>query len=549
MQLQAWASSLGDRLKTRPTAFGAAMFVVAGLLGLHSLALPFGDDQGLYFYVAREWRSGRIPYRDVFDHKPPGIYVVHRLAMLVFGENTASIRIADLACLAVLGGLAARLAVPRGRPLPRGLLGVGAAVAVLLHFGFFDYWNTAQTEVWYTTLGFAAVALAARMQSLPRAALLSGVTTGLALLLKPTSICYAFVGFVILFWRGLGREDGARPSRAPMDAASLRRVTKLTAWFVVATIVPFATTILYFAAHGALGAMFDIVVLGNSHYARTFKNATTFVDTARHLFDFVRSLSTLGAVVLVSLVVRTFVAVRLRDREMLARYSLSASFILAGFAAVTMQQKFFGVHWVTMVGPMTYAVVVLVEDARAFLEKRGLGERLARVVPVLGVGVLYASSAFGDLPLLREAPHVYRYVTGQISREEYARFFFSVPMNYYQVDIDATSAFLRENARPGDTICVRGFSPQIYVQTGLRYEGRFFWTNFIFHPLSYRRADFIREEHDAIVRTRPRYVMAVKAQEGNGNIESRETYAPLGYTLVREFGSIQVLEYLPNRER
>jgi hypothetical protein len=51
----------------------AAGLVVAIVLGVASFVYPFGRDQGLYYYVGREWAlRGAIPYRDVFDHKTPG---------------------------------------------------------------------------------------------------------------------------------------------------------------------------------------------------------------------------------------------------------------------------------------------------------------------------------------------------------------------------------------------------------------------------------------------------------------------------------------------
>jgi hypothetical protein len=40
-------------------------------------ALP-GTDQGVFLYIGTETLSGSIPYRDVWDHKPPAIYYIKR---------------------------------------------------------------------------------------------------------------------------------------------------------------------------------------------------------------------------------------------------------------------------------------------------------------------------------------------------------------------------------------------------------------------------------------------------------------------------------------
>src|SRR4051812_13773256 len=75
----------------------AVLGVLGVLFGAVSLTYPFGRDQGLYYYVAREWVAhGSIVYRDVLDHKTPGIYALHALAIRLFGEHTWGIRIADL---------------------------------------------------------------------------------------------------------------------------------------------------------------------------------------------------------------------------------------------------------------------------------------------------------------------------------------------------------------------------------------------------------------------------------------------------------------------
>ena len=59
---------------------------------------------------------------------------------------------------------------------------------------------------------------------------------------------------------------------------------------------------------------------------------------------------------------------------------------------------------------------------------------------------------------------------------------------------------------------------------------------------AYRRADYAEKDRQAFVRSRPRFVVAVKKEEGRGNVESAETYFPLGYAIVAELGTMQVLE-------
>src|SRR5579864_7791604 len=85
---------------------GLSMFLAA-VVALPSLAYPFGRDQGLYFYVGREWLlRGALPYRDLFEQKTPGIYVVHAACIALFGERVWGIRVADVVAVALIGVLA-----------------------------------------------------------------------------------------------------------------------------------------------------------------------------------------------------------------------------------------------------------------------------------------------------------------------------------------------------------------------------------------------------------------------------------------------------------
>src|SRR5688572_12300501 len=78
--------------------------LLALAFGLVSLTYPFGRDQGLYHYVGREWLlRGSIPYRDMFEHKPPGLYILHALSVLLFGQKLYAIRVLDL-CATVAAG-------------------------------------------------------------------------------------------------------------------------------------------------------------------------------------------------------------------------------------------------------------------------------------------------------------------------------------------------------------------------------------------------------------------------------------------------------------
>ena len=62
----------------------AIAFLLAQLL-----CFGYGRDQGIYAVVARAMLDGGMPYRDAWDFKPPGIFLIYALARALFGEAQA----------------------------------------------------------------------------------------------------------------------------------------------------------------------------------------------------------------------------------------------------------------------------------------------------------------------------------------------------------------------------------------------------------------------------------------------------------------------------
>ena len=90
----------GDVLSI-PTAvvvagFTALAFVLRSSTFFHSVE---NWDESQFLLVARSLLDGHAPYTEIWERKPPGIFVLFAVAQLVFGRSVAAIRI--LGCLAV----------------------------------------------------------------------------------------------------------------------------------------------------------------------------------------------------------------------------------------------------------------------------------------------------------------------------------------------------------------------------------------------------------------------------------------------------------------
>src|SRR5262249_15855678 len=71
----------------------ALVFLTSLLIRLPLLPIPFERDEGDYAYIA--WRMGynEVPYHDWVDQKPPGVFVVYRLAMMLPMDSVSAIHL------------------------------------------------------------------------------------------------------------------------------------------------------------------------------------------------------------------------------------------------------------------------------------------------------------------------------------------------------------------------------------------------------------------------------------------------------------------------
>jgi 4-amino-4-deoxy-L-arabinose transferase-like glycosyltransferase len=58
--------------------------------------MRFGRDQGIYAVVADTMLAGGMPYRDAWDSKPPGFFLVCALARGLLGPHEWSIRVLEV---------------------------------------------------------------------------------------------------------------------------------------------------------------------------------------------------------------------------------------------------------------------------------------------------------------------------------------------------------------------------------------------------------------------------------------------------------------------
>lgn len=514
-----------------------AFSAMAVAMGLVSLAYPLGRDQGLYFYVAREWvLRGAIPYRDVLDHKTPGIYVLYALGVKLFGPQQWGIRLFDLVGIALIAMAVAELTVGPGERVRSGVRGATHLALSVLYYGYLDFWNTAQSELWYGGFAVAGVAAAYRIKNETRAATLAGLAIGTALVMKPPSMTIAVLAIALLVRRGLAATKGAS-----WTARGFAIARRLAFFGLGAAVVP-ALVLLYFAAHGAVGAMIDIVVGANGYYVKHERSVTTPAEIANTIRQYFWHYSPLFPALLLYLAVALARSWRQRKTSTaFDRHLVAFGLWLTAFGSVAMQGKYYLLHWTVILPSAALIAANALRDGLDHATSRPWLPKVAfaPIVLVLWLGAMWTNE--GPNMWRLGYMHVFRYGTKAEARDTFLDHFQAPGTEFWYLESDQVGGWLRTHTKEGDTVVVRGFQPEIYAIAERHHAGRFFWTTFITNPArAYRRDEWLKEDRDAIVAHPPRYAVALRdIQDGP---DSPGFFERLGYRRVETIGHFVIME-------
>jgi hypothetical protein len=237
---------LGPRRPGR--AFAGALVVLGlaaltGTLAWRSRGWPLIHDAPLMHYIAWRIGEGAVPYRDLFDMNFPGVYLVHVLALRLFGAGDGGWRAFDLAWLAAASLAAAALAAPWGR-----LAAAGAGLFFAAYHLAAGAWQTGQRDFLLCPFLLLAALGVARWAERPgeRTSLAwGGLALGAGITVKPHAGLFAAALLVLV---AVVARGGERPVAAPV------------AVFAAALAAPALAVVVWLAAAGALPAWYEIVV-------------------------------------------------------------------------------------------------------------------------------------------------------------------------------------------------------------------------------------------------------------------------------------------------
>ena len=510
-----------------------ALVLAAVLFALVSLSYPHGRDQATHGYIGLRWLEGKIPYRDTFDIKPPGVFFAHTFAYAVFGESMFALRALDLLASVLPTGLVLAFATlpkdavkaVRNRHVVRV-----AAFHTLIYFGTFDYWCTGQSETWCCVVASVAIHSAATESSRTRArsAFVQGLALGGMLLFKPPAvvIVLACIAFVLHAQRPHDRSLGAW----------VRHISTFGALSAAGVGLIVGPVLAYFALHQSLGAMFDVLVVTTARYAKTGSSAASLVDSIGEIFMMFATFNGLPLLLLAGAVVRSKSPGTTESAR--RRYRLGLLVFAGGVVAVGAQRKFFLYHWVLAVPALTFLAGSALADLHETIGTTGTERRfLPSQVTVLALVLLLVGGDGTDnvlrvaslLPELASAPKL-----------ESLDPAFVDPGHYHVDEYRTIARHVARISSANDDVLVRGFEPQIYLLAGRRYHGRHFWSLFVSGSVFSQPERFRDEDCRTFLSAPPKVVVAFNSDRPP--IEAGPTYVRMGYRKVADVSVFVVLE-------
>ncbi|MEK7576212.1 MAG: glycosyltransferase family 39 protein [Patescibacteria group bacterium] len=245
-------------LKHKKIYFYLASFIILSIviiLRISNLFVPFERDEGLYAYIAQRLSLGDIPYKDVFDSKPPMIDILYWIAFRIFGESELSVRI-FMNIYTFAGAYALYLITKRIFSYRIGLLSAITFLIVTMSPTVFG--QSANTEIFMALPIILAISLLWRGSETNnhRLFFLAGLLLGLAYLTKQVAIFY-IAGFIPLICLTIWLENNN---------------WKNLLLYIGGAIIPFGLSIIIYFLLGALQQYYEDTILFSISFAQQIPN-------------------------------------------------------------------------------------------------------------------------------------------------------------------------------------------------------------------------------------------------------------------------------------
>ncbi|MCZ6709563.1 MAG: hypothetical protein O7B25_04290 [Gammaproteobacteria bacterium] len=434
-----------------------AIVSIGILVGLPSLSYPFGRDQGIFALVARTILEGGLPYRDVFDFKPPGVFYMYAGIQALLSAEPWALRLVDLVWQIATALVLARL----GRKLISPFGGTASGIIYLICYYSLGFWYGAQPDgflvIW--VLGFVLLLTgpdaaddgdgAAAPVALSRIMIrpfLGGVLLGVAAMFKYPAASVLLLALV-------------RVGPASIRLGARERLLRFLSASLGLGVVP-ALWVMYAIATG----------MWNDFYAIEFEFTPKYIGVSHggwidSIYDF---LIAIGRGFRLPWWCRAGLVAALLASIYSARVRRTCAPLLIGFGlgliGIIAQGKYF-TYQVIVLLPWYALLAATVLD----LVLRTASDRVdsKRLTWVLIAGVVLAST-----PLV--AKDWIRWLRSDFGRRTSWLASFTTS-DFRASESDALATYFREQTRADEAVFIWGFEPQVYLLSDRRCPTRFIY--------------------------------------------------------------------------
>lgn len=511
----------------------AIVSLAALLFGLHTLAYPFRRDHGEFAATAQVILDGGVPYRDVWNPKPPAVLCLWTVILTLAGPKMVVARCMDL--LATV--LAAVLLTGLGRRLWGSLGGVASGVSyAALYFANLPS-DLAQNEGFMTVVVVISAVCFWRACNGGRSIWMAaaGLAGGVAVAFKyPIGLWLLFLGGWLLLDTGVG-------IRERLKRLSLVAIGALTVWVFLLG---------YLVAQQALGDFLESIRV-TSGYTRLWGSSRLLLIVSGALvFYFVGQQFGATALAVGSLFVRPSAG------ERRSLYIFVLGWFGLTLAAICVQLKFYGYHWLPMLPALAILMgggTLALRDLFArLLRRREAGDR-QRVASWLAVGLIVAFLAARVFSLPIKVGYGYRW-SAPDEQTYLARF--GGAQDHYLTNVEVAH-YVAAHSGPDDTLFIWGFEPVVYALSDRRPATRFIYSYPLvgkWYPAAWRQevVDQLRSSPPAFVLVLENDALPTVTGMETDSATQLQDFPELlrlieeSYALDRQIGNFQVYRYQPN---
>jgi 4-amino-4-deoxy-L-arabinose transferase-like glycosyltransferase len=392
------------RSGTSTILLGASLLLIVVAVRAPLLPIPLERDEGEYAYIA--WRLGynELPYRDWFDQKPPAVFYVYRLALMLPFEPIRAIHFVALlfsatsACALFFLGL---------RFMSRFWAWPAAALFALLAADPLVQGTAANTELFMLCplilSQIAFVTAVNRQTKTVLFMLLAGALTGVAFMFKQVAIVNWLLISALypVFVRGENR---------------WRAAISFAAWSGTGLLAVLGFVVLYFFAHGGLRDFVENFFTYNLQYI-------VAVPASQRLYYCLGTLTTLARSQAILWLFAVAGLVGLFKSDKVTWFALLTGWLITSVIGASASGYFFPHYFQQLLPPLALAAAAGADRLHS--------ARLLRFLPY-GTGRALLAAMLAILPVVTLWPFLFTYTAAEAVRRIYPGDFFAEMPHFAQ---------------------------------------------------------------------------------------------------------------------